>query len=131
MGVTFNEATKALLDGPNYPVVATTNADGSPQSSVVWARRDGDTVVFATVQGRRKERNIRRDPRVSVSVFDLADPENYVEIRGRAEVSVEGGRELIDELSRKYVGTDFPAEPPEVVRVLVRVVPEHITGHSA
>lgn len=131
MGVTFNEATKALLDGRNYPVVATTNADGSPQSSVVWARRDGDTVVFATVQGRRKERNIRRDPRVSVSVFDLADPENYVEIRGRAEVTVEGGRELIDELSRKYVGTDFPAEPPEVVRVLVRVVPEHITGHSA
>jgi PPOX class probable F420-dependent enzyme len=129
--MTFNEATKALLDGKNYPVVATTNADGSPQSSVVWARRDGDTVVFATVQGRRKERNIRRDPRVSVSVFDLADPENYVEIRGRAEVTVEGGRELIDELSRKYVGKDFPPEPAEVVRVLVRVVPEHITGHSA
>ncbi|WP_410593246.1 PPOX class F420-dependent oxidoreductase [Amycolatopsis sp. lyj-23] len=131
MTATFNEATKALLDGKNYPVVATTNADGSPQSSVVWARRDGDTVVFATVQGRRKERNIRRDPRVSVSVFDLADPENYVEIRGRAEVTAEGGRELIDELSRKYVGQDFPPEPADVVRVLVRVVPEHITGHSA
>ncbi|MGW5744208.1 PPOX class F420-dependent oxidoreductase [Amycolatopsis sp. NPDC003861] len=131
MAVTFNEATRALLDGTNYPVVATTNADGSPQSSVVWARRDGDTVVFATVQGRRKERNIRRDPRVSISVFDLADPENYVEIRGRAEVTVEGGRELIDELSRKYVGKDFPPEPADVVRVLVRVVPEHITGHSA
>ncbi|MFJ1766586.1 PPOX class F420-dependent oxidoreductase [Amycolatopsis sp. NPDC088138] len=131
MGVTFNDATKALLDGKNYPVVATTNADGSPQSSVVWARRDGDTVVFVTVQGRRKERNIRRDPRVSLSVFDLADPENYVEIRGRAEVTVEGGPELNDELARKYTGGDFPAEPPEVVRVLVRVVPEHITGHSA
>jgi PPOX class probable F420-dependent enzyme len=131
MGVTFNEATRALLDGRNYPVVATTNADGSPQSSVVWARRDGDTVVFVTVRGRRKERNIRRDPRVSLSVFDLADPENYVEIRGRAEVTVEGGRELNDELARKYLGEDFPPEPPEVVRVLVRVVPEHITGHSA
>jgi PPOX class probable F420-dependent enzyme len=131
MGVTFNEATRALLDGRNYPVVATTNADGSPQSSVVWARRDGDTVVFVTVRGRRKERNIRRDPRVSLSVFDLADPENYVEIRGRAEVTVEGGRELNDELARKYLGEDFPLEPPEVVRVLVRVVPEHITGHSA
>jgi PPOX class probable F420-dependent enzyme len=127
----FNEATKALLDGRNYPVVATTNADGSPQSSVVWARRDGDTVVFVTVQGRRKERNIRRDPRVSLSVFDLADPENYVEIRGRAEVTVEGGRELNDELARKYLGTDFPPEPAGVVRVLVRVVPEHITGQSA
>ena len=127
----FNEATKALLDGTNYPVVATTNADGSPQSSVVWAKRDGDTVVFVTVQGRRKERNIRRDPRVSLSVFDLADPENYVEIRGRAEVTVEGGRELNDELARKYTSTVFPPEPAGVVRVLVRVVPEHITGHSA
>ena len=131
MGVTFNEATKALLDGRNYPVVATTNADGSPQSSVVWAKRDGDTVLFVTVQGRRKERNIRRDPRVSLSVFDLADPENYVEIRGRAEVTTEGGPELNDELARKYTGGVFPPEPPEVVRVLVRVVPEHITGHSA
>ncbi|WP_328447889.1 MULTISPECIES: PPOX class F420-dependent oxidoreductase [unclassified Amycolatopsis] len=131
MGVTFNDATKALLDGKNYPVVATTNADGSPQSSVVWARRDGDTVVFVTVRGRRKERNIRRDPRVSLSVFDLADPENYVEIRGRAEVTAEGGRELNDELARKYIGADFPPEPADVVRVLVRVVPEHITGHSA
>ncbi len=129
--MTFNEATKALLDGKNYPVVATTNADGSPQSSVVWARRDGDTVVFVTVQGRRKERNIRRDPRVSLSVFDLADPENYVEIRGRAEVTVEGGPELNDELARKYTGDVFPPEPADVVRVLVRVVPEHITGHSA
>lgn len=127
----FNEATKALLDGRNYPVVATTNADGSPQSSVVWAKRDGDTVVFVTVQGRRKERNIRRDPRVSLSVFDLADPEDYVEIRGRAEVTVEGGAELNDELARKYTGDVFPPEPPEVVRVLVRVFPEHITGHSA
>ncbi|MEV5720294.1 PPOX class F420-dependent oxidoreductase [Amycolatopsis mediterranei] len=131
MGVTFNEATKALLDGRNYPVVATTNADGSPQSSVVWAKRDEDTVLFVTVQGRRKERNIRRDPRVSLSVFDLADPENYVEIRGRAEVTVEGGAELNDELARKYTGTAFPPEPAGVVRVLVRVVPEHITGHSA
>jgi PPOX class probable F420-dependent enzyme len=131
MSVMFNAATKALLDGRNYPVVATTNADGSPQTSVVWARRDGDTVVFVTVRGRRKERNIRRDPRVSLSVFDLADPENYVEIRGRAEVTAEGGPELNDELARKYTGTVFPPEPPEVVRVLVRVVPEHITGHSA
>jgi len=131
MGVTFNEATKALLDGPNYPVVATVNADGSPQTSVVWARRDGETVIFATVQGRLKERNIQRDPRVSLSVFELGDPENYVEIRGRAEVTVEGGLELINELSHKYEGKAFPAEPPEIVRVLIRVFPERITGHSA
>jgi len=124
-------SVKAWLDGTSFPVVATVDPDGRPQLSVVWAKRDGDTVLFVTVRGRRKERNIRRDPRVSLSVFDLADPENYVEIRGRAEVTAEGGRELNDELARKYTGTTFPPEPADVVRVLVRVVPEHITGHSA
>ena len=131
MGVTFNEATKALFDGKNFPVVATINADGSVQTSVVWAKRDGDAVLFATVRGRLKERNMQRDPRISLSVFDLADPLKYVEVRGRAEITEEGGRELINELSHKYDGKDFRTEPPEVVRVVVRVVPEKITGYAA
>ena len=131
MGVTFNEATKALFDGKNFPVIATINADGSAQTSVVWAKRDGDAVLFATVRGRLKERNMRRDPRVSLSVFDLEDPLKYVEIRGRAEITEEGGRELINELSHKYDGKDFRTEPPEVVRVVVRVVPDKITGYAA
>ncbi len=131
MGVTFNEATKALFDGKNFPVVATINADGSVQTSVVWAKRDGDTVLFATVRGRLKERNLRRDPRVSLSVFDLDDPLKYVEVRGRAEITEEGGRELINELSHKYDGKDFRTEPPEVVRVVVRVVPDKVTGYAA
>ena len=131
MGVTFNEATKALFDGKNFPVIATINADGSAQTSVVWAKRDGDTVLFATVRGRLKERNMRRDPRVSLSVFDLEDPLKYVEVRGRAEITEEGGRELINELSHKYDGKDFRTEPPEVVRVVVRVVPDKITGYAA
>jgi PPOX class probable F420-dependent enzyme len=131
MGVTFNEATKALFDGKNFPVIATINADGSVQTSVVWAKRDGDAVLFATVRGRLKERNMRRDPRVSLSVFDLEDPLKYVEIRGRAEITEEGGRELINELSHKYDGKDFRTEPPEVVRMVVRVVPDKITGYAA
>ncbi|WP_410637131.1 PPOX class F420-dependent oxidoreductase [Amycolatopsis sp. lyj-346] len=131
MGVTFNEATKALFDGKNFPVLATINADGSVQTSVVWAKRDGDTVLFATVRGRLKERNMRRDPRVSLSVFDLDDPLKYVEVRGRAEITEEGGRELINELSHKYDGKDFRTEPPEVVRVVVRVVPDKVTGYAA
>ncbi|EOD63151.1 PPOX class F420-dependent oxidoreductase [Amycolatopsis vancoresmycina] len=131
MGVTFNEATKALFDGKNFPVVATINADGSVQTSVVWAKRDGDAVLFATVRGRLKERNLARDPRVSLSVFDLEDPLKYVEVRGRAEITEEGGRELINELSHKYDGKDFRTEPPEVVRVVVRVVPDKVTGYAA
>ncbi|QRP46635.1 PPOX class F420-dependent oxidoreductase [Amycolatopsis sp. FDAARGOS 1241] len=129
--VTFNDATKALLDGRNFPVLATLNKDGSAQTSVLWAKRDGDTLIFATVRGRLKERNMARDPRVSVSVFETDNPYNYVEIRGRVEMTDEGGRELINELSHKYTGKDYPAEPPENVRVLVRVIPEKITGNAA
>jgi PPOX class probable F420-dependent enzyme len=131
MALTFNDATKALLDGNNFPVVATINKDGSAQTSVLWAKRDGDTLVFATVRGRLKERNMARDPRVSVSVFDTGNPYNYVEIRGRVELTDEGGRELINELAHKYTGKDYPAEPAENIRVLVRVIPEKITGNAA
>ena len=131
MAVTFNEATKALFDGKNFPVVATINADGSVQTSVVWAKRDGDAVVFSTLRGRLKERNLSRDPRISLSVFDMNDPLSYVEVRGRAEITEEGGRELIDELAKKYTGENFRAEPPEAVRVVVRVVTDKITGYAA
>jgi len=131
MGVTFNDATKKLLDGNNFPVLATINADGSAQTSVLWAKRDGDTLIFATVRGRLKERNMARDPRVSISVFEQENPYNYVEIRGTVEMTDEGGRELINELSHKYLGKDYPDEPAEVVRVLVRVTPTKITGNAA
>ncbi|GAB3719131.1 PPOX class F420-dependent oxidoreductase [Amycolatopsis oliviviridis] len=131
MGVTFNDATKKLLDGNNFPVLATINADGSAQTSVLWAKRDGDTLIFATVRGRLKERNMARDPRVSVSVFEQENPYNYVEIRGTVEMTDEGGRELINELSHKYLDKDYPDEPAEVVRVLVRITPTKITGNAA
>ncbi|MEV7550419.1 PPOX class F420-dependent oxidoreductase [Amycolatopsis sp. NPDC089917] len=131
MGVTFNDATKKLLDGNNFPVLATLNADGSAQTSVLWAKRDGDTIVFATVRGRLKERNMAKDPRVSVSVFEQENPYNYVEIRGTVEMTDEGGRELINELSHKYLDKDYPEEPAEVVRVLVRITPTKITGNAA
>jgi PPOX class probable F420-dependent enzyme len=128
MSVTLSETTKALFDANTYPIVATLNADGSPQTSVVWARTDGDTVIFSTTRGRVKERNIARDPRVSVTVFDLENPYRYVEVRGTAEVVDEGGRELIDELSQAYHGKPFNAEPESVRRCLVRVTPTRITG---
>ena len=83
MGFELSEAARALLDGRNYAVLATVNPDGSPQTSVMWVGRDGSDVLFSTVEGRRKHRNMVRNPRVSVSVIDSADPENYVELRGR------------------------------------------------
>jgi len=131
MGLTLNDASRALLDAKNFATIATINPDGSPQTSVVWIKRDGDDVLMSTVVGRKKDKNLRRDPRVSVSVFDLAQPYNYVEIRGTVQLVEEGGRELIDELSNKYTGADYTNDGPEAVRVVVRLTPDKITGNAA
>ena len=80
--VTFNEATRSLLDGANFATVATLNPDGGPQSSVVWVKRDGDTVLFSTTTTRQKGRNLAKDPRVTLTIFATRDPYDYVEIRG-------------------------------------------------
>lgn len=131
MTISFNEATRGLVDGKNFATIATVNPDGGPQSSVVWVKRDGDAVLFSTTRGRRKERNLARDSRISVSIFETENPYNYVEIRGYAEMTESNGRALIDELSNKYVNKDFASESDDVVRVTVRVVPEKVTGFSA
>jgi PPOX class probable F420-dependent enzyme len=127
----FDEATRALLDGKNFAVVATLNPDGGPQTSVVWFKRDGDTIVFSTTASRRKARNLARDPRVSVSIFDTENPYHSVEIRGVAELVEDPRRTLSEELSQKYLGENPPAEPDDVVRLIVRVMPAKVTTFAA
>ena len=131
MSVTLNEASRALIDGKNFASIATLNPDGSPQTSVVWVTRDGDDLLFSTVVGRRKERNLRRDPRVSVTIFDQEQPYSYIEVRGSVTLDPEGGRELIDALSNKYVGRDYDEEPEGTVRVVIRLTPQKVTGNAA
>ena len=94
MGIPLSEQTRKLVDGRNYAVLATVNPDGSPQTSVVWVGRDGDDLLFSTVEERVKHRNMMRDPRVSVSAIDGEDPENYVELRGRVSMTRDVDRRL-------------------------------------
>jgi len=107
------------------------NPDGSPQTSVIWVGRDGGDVLFSTVEGRKKHRNMVRDPRVSISVIDWADPENYIELRGRVSMTPDVGRRLDTQLSWKYDGKDPGEDRPGAVRVVVRLVVEKVTGHAA
>ena len=131
MSMTLNDATLRLLDGKNYAVLATVNPDGSPQTSVIWVGRDGGDVLFSTVEGRVKHRNMVRDPRVSISVIDWVDPENYIELRGRVSMTPDVGRQLDTQLSWKYDGKDPGEDRPGAVRVVVRLVVEKVTGHAA
>ncbi|TCC57587.1 PPOX class F420-dependent oxidoreductase [Kribbella pittospori] len=126
----LNEIAQALIDGDNPAVLATTNADGSPQTSVVWVGRDGDDVLISTGQGRKKDRNVRRDPRVSVIVIDKDEPLRYVEIRGTAAVSADVDRELAQRLAEKYqgegAGKAFADLPPEMIRIVIRITAEKV-----
>jgi PPOX class probable F420-dependent enzyme len=131
MAIPLSEATRALTDGKNYAVLATINADGSPQTSVMWVGREGDDLLFSTVEGRRKHLNMRRDPRVSVSVIDTADPENYVELRGRVSMTPDEGRRIDTQLSWKYDGRDPDEDRPGAVRVVVRLTVERAAGPGA
>lgn len=129
--VPFADFVRTLLDGKNFASVATLGPDGAPQNSVVWIKREGDTVLFSSTDGRQKVRNLRRDPRISLSVFDLADPYTSVEIRGTAEILPDEGKRLPYELSHKYLGIDPPGEKDDEVRVIIRIVPRKIVGFSA
>ncbi|HEX9066346.1 MAG TPA: PPOX class F420-dependent oxidoreductase [Streptosporangiaceae bacterium] len=131
MAITFSAETLRLLDGRNYAVLATVNADGSPQTSAMWVGRDGDDLLFSTVEGRLKHRNMLRDPRVSVTVLDAADPENYVELRGRVTITPDVGRQVDTWLSQKYNGKDPDPDKPGAVRVVVRMTVDKVTGYAA
>jgi PPOX class probable F420-dependent enzyme len=135
MVASLNESVRKLLDDPNPAVLGTVNPDGSPQTSVVWVGRDGDDLLISTAAGRRKERNMRRDPRVSLTVYDRNDPQQYAEIRGVATVAEDVGRQLAVQLEEQYegpgAGDEYLQLPPEVVRVVVRITPQRILGSVA
>jgi len=131
VAISLSEATLKLLDGRNYAVLATVNPDGSPQTSAMWVGRDGDDLLFSTVEGRVKHRNMLRDPRVSVTVLDSADPENYVELRGRVSMSPDIDCQVDNQLSWKYDGKDKEPDRPGAVRVVVRMTVGKATGRAA
>ncbi|MFF0312138.1 PPOX class F420-dependent oxidoreductase [Streptosporangium sp. NPDC004379] len=134
MDVTLSDSVRRILDAPNIGVLATLNPDGGPQTSVVWVGTDGDDVVISSQAGRRKVLNLERDPRASLSVFDLSDPERYVEIRGLATVAEDEGRRLAVRLAEKYEGAGAGEEylrlPPENVRVVIRITPGRVLGNA-
>jgi PPOX class probable F420-dependent enzyme len=128
--IALPEDAKALLDDANFVVVATSNTNGSPQTSVLWATYDGDELLLSTIQGRKKETNWLKDPRTSVLILDRKDMYHYVEVRGTVSMTTEGGPELIERLSQIYTGQQFTGdEGTDNIRVVVRVTPTRVTSH--
>ncbi|MBC9719411.1 PPOX class F420-dependent oxidoreductase [Streptomyces sp. TRM66268-LWL] len=133
MNARLSPHLKALLDSPVFVILATVQPDGSPQLSPVWVTRDEDDILISTTIGRRKEKNLRRDPRAALVVQSAAAPYSYAEVRGPATITTEGGPELIDVLAIKYTGTNYAGFNPDAVhdtqRVIVRITPHKVLGN--
>jgi PPOX class probable F420-dependent enzyme len=128
MSATIEGPAEELLKGKNFANVATLRSDGSVQVAPVWVDiKDGQPVVNSA-EGRAWPRNLERDPRVTLTVQNLENPYEYVEIRGKvAERTHDGADEHIDSLAKKYLGADsYPLRRPGEQRVIIRVQPEHV-----
>ena len=130
MVITLTDKQKKLITDKNFGHIATLNRDGSPQVSPVWIELDGNYLIVNSEMKRKKVRNLKRDPRVSVSIQNAENPYQYIEIRGRAvEITDKGGFEGIDRLSAKYTGQEkYPGNAASDVRVVIKIEPEHIAS---
>jgi PPOX class probable F420-dependent enzyme len=120
---------KQLLGKKAFAHLATLMPDGSPQVSPVWVDVDGDEILVNSAEGRVKDRNLRKDKRVALSVTDPENPYSSVTIRGRvADITHQGADQHIDKMAKKYLGKDkYPFRQPGEVRVLYRIEPEKLS----
>ena len=115
-----------------FASLATVMPDGSPQVTPVWIDYDGTHVVFNTARGRVKDRNLRRNPRVALSLADPENPYRYLGIQGRVvDMTEAGADDHIDKMAKKYLGKDvYPWHKPEEERIIVRIRPERVQAHG-
>lgn len=127
-------SAKDLLASDAVAHVTTINEDGSAHVTVAWAGLDGEEIVFGTLFDQRKLRNIRRDPRVVVSIEGtrVHPPglKEYLVLEGRAQVVEGGAPELLQQLARTYLGPDvtFPPMPEPPEGFVTRVAVENVRG---
>ena len=132
--ITLPESARAVLESPALGHLVTLEPDGSPQVSIVWVGPDGDEIVAAHLPEHRKIRNMRRDPRVALSVeagshnaMGLAE---YLVVHGRARITEGGAPELLQQLARTYLGPDvkFPPMDDPPPGYITHITVERIGG---
>ena len=129
--VAIPDQYKDLLSGKKaFASLATLMPDGTPQVTPVWFDYDGKNLMFNSARGRQKDKNVRRDSRVTMTIIDPENPYRYVEVRGRVtDITQEGASEHIDKMAKKYLGKDkYPFAQPGEVRVLYTVRAEKVSG---
>ena len=120
-----------LLSEPVLAHLAVIDTDGAPHVTPVWVDTDGDHILINTAKGRAKYENLRRDPRVAVSVVARDDDWRTLCVKGTAELVEEGADAHIDKLAKKYLGQDrYPFRQPGEERVIVRISPTRKFGQG-
>lgn len=133
MGV-LSESARAVLESDGLAHLVTINPDGSPQVSIVWVGLEGDDIVSAHLLEQQKLRNIRRDPRVSLSVetpgANAIGLREYLVVHGRATIEEGGAPELLQELAHTYLGPDvvFPPMPDPPPGFRLRIAAGRVGG---
>ena len=126
MSQVIPEKYRDLFQKRAFASLGTLMPDGRPQVTPVWCDYDGEYVIFNSAKGRQKDKNVRRDPRVSLAIVDPENPYRYLEIRGRVvEITEKGADDHIDKLAMKYLGqAKYPYRTPGEVRVTYKIQPE-------
>jgi PPOX class probable F420-dependent enzyme len=117
-----------LAQKKTFAQLATIMQDGTPQVTPVWWEYDGTHVLINSAKGRTKDRNMRRNPNVALSIQDPDNPYRHLSVKGKVVDITENGADAhIDRLSKKYTGRDvYPNRRPGEVRVIYRIFPEKI-----
>jgi PPOX class probable F420-dependent enzyme len=132
--VALPDPVRQLLEGPALAHLVTLNPDGRPQVSIVWVGLEGDEIVAAHLPENQKVKNIRRDPRVALSIeAGTKNPiglDEYVVIHGRARITEGGAAELLQRLAHTYLGPDvkFPPVDDPPPGFITRIEVERIGG---
>ena len=131
MALNLPESVRALLADKAYGHVITFNPSGTPQVTMVWMDVDGNQAVYNTAEGRIKVRNLRKDPRIIVSVQNRNEPQSYVCLTGKATLTEVGAETNLDKLAKRFLGLDtYPWRAPGEKRILVRIDVEKIGGFA-
>lgn len=130
MAEAIPEKYKDLFNKKAFANLATVMPDGSPQVTPVWVDYDGDYVLVNSARGRQKDKNMKQNSSVALSILDPENPYRYLEVRGNvAEITEEGAAEHIDKMAQKYMGVEkYPYRREGEVRVLYKIEPTHFTS---
>jgi PPOX class probable F420-dependent enzyme len=131
--VDISSPVRDVIESGRLAHLVTVNADGSPHVTIVWVGLDGDEIVIGKLAVDQKVRNIRRDPRVALSIEAEGEQygmQHYLVVEGTARVTEGGAPALLRDLAQRYIGpgTEFPPMPDPPEGYVIRIRPTKVRG---